>query len=120
MNMEKKQFELNIGKVSVSIKDSLLIYKVELVLDHFNYTDKTDIFNIVQKSSTSILDSDVKEYKILEDSISLLKNNPEYDNEYEMAISFDMIEVAPENSITILDMADFIKSFKMKRIIIRG
>ena len=70
-----KEYKVDIGKVKANISDSVIL-KIELQIDKFSYDEVTEIVKMLQNKETVILDSDCSEYKVINETLCVGRNNP--------------------------------------------
>lgn len=111
-----KEYKVDIGTVKANVSDSVIL-KIELPIDKFSYDEVTEIVKMLQNKETVILDSDCNEYKVIDKTLCVGRNNPIHTNDYERFLVFDAVCISKDNVVE--DVSVWIDKLGKSRLTIR-
>ena len=111
-----KEYKVDIGKVKANLSDSVIL-KIELQIDKFSYDEVTEIVKMLQNKETVILDSDCNEYKVINETLCVGRNNPIHTNNYERVLVFDVAYI-PKDKV-IKDVSVWIENLNKQKLTIK-
>lgn len=111
-----KEYKVNIGKVKANISDRMIL-KIELPIDRFGYDEVTEIVNMLQNKETVILDSDCNEYKVINETLCVGRNNTIHINDYERFLVFDAAYISKDR--VIKDVSVWLENISKSKLTIK-
>lgn len=111
-----KEYKIEIGKIKANLSDRVIL-KIELPIDKFSYDEVTEIVNMLQYKDCVIIDSDCDEYKVIDQTLSVNRNNPIHTNDYERFLVFDAVYLSKDK--VIKDVSFWIDKLSKSNLIIK-
>lgn len=111
-----KEYKVEIGKVKANISDRVIL-KIEIPIDKFSYDEVTEIVQMLQSKDSILLDLDCNEYKVIEKTLFVGRNNPIHANDYERFLVFDAAYISKDK--VIKDVSVWIENLNKQKLTIK-